>query len=104
MKSIRKAAASAVAAIASSAGALTAHGADATSPIDGTEDIVSWIDRLKESATEVAIAIIALAFVGVAIVCATSKNGLEKAKPWIIGILIAAGVLLFADGLISSMM
>lgn len=92
-----------VSAAAAAFSAVTAFAADATTPLDGTDSIVSWIDRLKESATQIAIAIIALAVIGVAIVCAVSKNGFEKAKPWIISILVGAAILLFGEGVLLAM-
>ncbi len=92
-----------VSAAAAAFGAVTAFAADATTPLDGTDSIVNWIDRLKESATQIAIAIIILAIVGVAIVCVCSKNGLDKAKPWIVSILVGAAILLFGEGILLAM-
>lgn len=92
-----------VSAVVAAFGAVTAFAADATAPLDGTENIVSWIDRLKSSATLIAVAIIGVAIVGVAIVCAFSKNGFDKAKPWIVSILIGAAILLFGEGILLAM-
>lgn len=84
-------------------GAVITAFADETAPggtLTGTEEISGFIGMIKNSATEIAIGIIAIAIVGVAITLVTSRDGLEKAKSKIVAILVAAAVLLFGEGII----